>query len=211
MLIFLDESGDPGFKFEQGSSSHFVIALVVFDNPLDAEETALTIKRLRQRLKLHETFEFKFNKMSNFHRFQFLEAVHNAPFRVRAMVVDKKVLRSEHLIGDKERFYNYFVSEVMKHNYGTLREASLKVDGSGDREFKQAFKTYLRGKLSDRTLTKCKFVDSKKDSLIQLADMVAGSLYRKYNPQKADDAFWERIRHKIEDCWEFDKRSWPAS
>ena len=46
MLIFLDESGDAGFKFGQGSSSHFVIALVIFDSPLDAEETALHIKRL---------------------------------------------------------------------------------------------------------------------------------------------------------------------
>jgi len=162
VLIFLDESGDPGFKSEQGSSSHFVIALVIFDNPLDAEETALSIKRLRQKLKLHETFEFKFNKMSDFYRFQLLEAVTASPFRVRAMVVDKRVLHSPQLIGSKESFYNYFVSEVLRHNRGKIKDASLRVDGSGDREFKQAFKTYLRGKLSSQTMKKCKFVDSKK-------------------------------------------------
>jgi len=211
VLIFLDESGDPGFKFEQGSSTHFVIALVVFDTPLDAEETALSIKRLRQKLKLHETFEFKFNKMSDFYRLQFLDAVAALPFRVRAMVVDKRILRSSQLIGSKESFYNYFVSEVLRHNHGRIRDASLRIDGSGDREFRQAFKTYLRGKLSSQTMKKCKFVDSKKDSLIQLADTVASSLFRKYSPKKADPAFADRIRHKIEDCWEFDKRNWPAS
>ena len=210
-MIFLDESGDAGFKFAQGSSSHFVIALVIFDSPLDAEETALAIKRLRQTLRLHETFEFKFNKMSDFYRFQFLEAVRASPFRVRAMVVDKRALRSEHLTNNKESFYNYFVSEVLRHNHGKIQGASLRVDGSGDRAFQQAFKTYLRSKLPEQTVKKCKMVDSKKDSLIQLADMMAGSLCRKYNPQKADAAFVERVRHKIEDCWEFDKKNWPAS
>ena len=210
MLVFLDESGDPGFKFEQGSSSHFVIALVIFDTSLDAEETALNVKRLRQKLRLHETFEFKFNKMSDFYRFQFLEAISGSPFRVRAMVVDKRILRSSMLIGDKESFYNYFVSEVLRHNRGTITDASLRVDGSGNRELRQAFTTYLRGKLSSQTMKKCRFVDSKKDSLIQLADTVAGALFRKYSPLKADPAFADRIRHKIEDCWEFDKRNWPA-
>ncbi len=30
MLVFIDDSGDPGFKFEKGSSKYFVIALVIF-------------------------------------------------------------------------------------------------------------------------------------------------------------------------------------
>jgi hypothetical protein len=59
MSIFLDESGDAGFKFNQGSSEHFVVALVIFDDPLDAEEIAHSIKRLRTQLKVHERFEFR--------------------------------------------------------------------------------------------------------------------------------------------------------
>ena len=39
MIIFIDDSGDPGFKVEKGSSVVFVIALVIFDDPLDAELT----------------------------------------------------------------------------------------------------------------------------------------------------------------------------
>lgn len=59
MLIFIDDSGDPGFKFDKGSSKIFVIVLIIFDDNLDAEETALKIKRLRQRFKKSERFEFK--------------------------------------------------------------------------------------------------------------------------------------------------------
>ena len=43
MLIFIDDSGDPGFKVQKGSSSVFVIALVIFDDNLIAEETVLAL------------------------------------------------------------------------------------------------------------------------------------------------------------------------
>lgn len=166
MFVFLDESGDAGFKFDQGSSTHFVVALVIFDGPLDAEETALSIKRLRQRLGLHERFEFKFNKTDDYRRLPFLEAVRDAPFRVWVMVVDKRRLYSDHLKRSKESFYGYFVSEVMKHNRGKIRGARLRIDGSGSREFKAAFQAYLRNKLEPGVLQNAKFVDSATDSLI---------------------------------------------
>ena len=65
MIVFLDESGDAGFKLGQGSSTYFVIALVIFDSFDDAEATAKVIQGLRGSLKLHSHFEFKFNKMSD--------------------------------------------------------------------------------------------------------------------------------------------------
>ena len=50
MLVLIDDSGDPGFKIGRGSSQFFVIACVIFDDELDAEETALIIKRYRRSL-----------------------------------------------------------------------------------------------------------------------------------------------------------------
>ena len=75
MLIFIDDSGDPGFKVEKGSSAVFIIALVIFDDPLDAEETALKIKRLKQSMKLSDNFEFRFNKCRKEFRCKFLSTV----------------------------------------------------------------------------------------------------------------------------------------
>lgn len=34
MLIFIDKSGDTGFKLNDGSTDHFVIVLVIFDDDL---------------------------------------------------------------------------------------------------------------------------------------------------------------------------------
>ncbi len=39
MLVFIDDSGDPGFKLDKGSSKFFVISLVIFNDNLEAEKT----------------------------------------------------------------------------------------------------------------------------------------------------------------------------
>jgi hypothetical protein len=36
MLVFIDDSGDPGFKLDRGSTPFFVIALVIFEDELEA-------------------------------------------------------------------------------------------------------------------------------------------------------------------------------
>jgi len=202
MIVFLDESGDAGFKLGQGSSTYFIIALVIFDNFEDAESTAQRIKSLRKNLKLDESFEFKFNKMNNYLRLQFLENMRNCPFRVRAMVVDKRLLRSDTLRRNKEKFYSYFVKAILQNNCKTIEGAKLRVDGSGDRAFKKAFSGYLRRELGN-ILDDTKFRDSKNDDLIQLADMVAGAMHRFHDDEKRDEGFLERIRHKVQDAWEF--------
>jgi hypothetical protein len=48
-LVFIDDSGDPGFKIGEGSSSHLIMGCVIFDNPLIAEKTALAIKKSKTR------------------------------------------------------------------------------------------------------------------------------------------------------------------
>ncbi len=72
----------PVLNLIKGSSKHFVIACVIFDDNLDAEETALKIKRLRRSLGWRDEREFKFNKSNKTLRLQFLEEIKGCPFRV---------------------------------------------------------------------------------------------------------------------------------
>ena len=202
MYIYLDESGDPGFKFEHGSSSHFIIALAVFADQLDAEDTALRIKRLRQSLGLKESFEFKFNKMSNAHRYQFMTAVREAPFSIRALVVDKRGFQNNPLVGRKDTFYQHFVAQLLAWNSAAIRNATLRVDGQGEREFKKAFQSNLRQSIAAGALKKLTFVNSKGDNLIQLADMLAGSIARKYNPRHRDPSYLNPLNARIANIWE---------
>ena len=109
MLVFIDDSGDAGFKLDKGSSKHFVIACVIFDDNLDAEEAALIIKRLRRSLHWRDDHEFKFNKTSKAIRLAFLNEVKGCKFRIRAIVADKSTIRSPELRTSKNKFYNYMV------------------------------------------------------------------------------------------------------
>src|SRR5262249_35357017 len=86
--FFVDESGDPGLHGGIGSSSHFVMAMVQLPNraPLDA------LVHVRQALGFPDTFEFKYHKTASAPKDIFFREVLSIPFRVRAVVVDKKQL-----------------------------------------------------------------------------------------------------------------------
>ena len=107
MLVFIDESGDSGFKLQKGSTTSFVVALVVFDENLDAEETALEIKKYRKKIGKTERFEFKFNKCNKELRIGFLKAVKKCNFRIRVIVFEKENYTSRKPIWTSEMFWSH--------------------------------------------------------------------------------------------------------
>ncbi len=206
MILFIDDSGDAGFKLSKGSTEFFVIAMVIFDDELEAEKAAVSIKEFRRSLGWTDNREFRFYKLSRDLRLQFLKAVNPFGFRVRALVVDKKIVRSPELKSKKDRFYAYFIKEALKHSDGRIMNAKIKIDGSGDRVFRKNFLTYLRRELNtdQREIMKhCKLVDSSGNVLIQLADIVAGSINRSYGSKKDAQEYKAVFRRHIEDEWKF--------
>ena len=207
MLVFIDDSGDPGFKIEKGSSPVFVIVCVIFDDELEAEKTAVAIKELRRKLKKSDYFEFKFNKANRKFRLKFIEHVASFKFRVRSIVFEKSKVRSNELKTSKQSFYNYAIKMVLKHNFGKIKEAKIRLDGHGDRIYKREVIRYLRKELNNkknRVFKKLQFVDSKSNVLIQLADMIAGAIHRKYEFDKSDaNLYYSAIKKRVEDLWEF--------
>lgn len=207
MLVFIDDSGDPGFKLDGGSSKFFIIALVIFNDDLEAEKTALAVKELRREVGFPDDAEFKFSKSSKSIREKFLNRVTDFDFKVRAIVFDKSVLYSEELKNNRNSFYSYAIKSVLKNSAGSVMNARVKIDGSGDRVFRKTFTTYLRRELNshEKTIVKnCRLVDSKSNVLVQLADMVAGSIHRFYQPDKSDSTIYKTIIKKhIESEWKF--------
>src|SRR4030042_2393115 len=102
MLVFIDDSGDPGFRVGKGYSTVFVIAMVVFGDPLEAEKTSVAIKELRRKLKVSDLFEFKFNKTNRKFRNAFFNAIKDFNFRIRTIVVNKQNIHSPRLQNYKE-------------------------------------------------------------------------------------------------------------
>lgn len=206
MLVFVDDSGDPGFKLDKGSTKFFVISLIIFDDELEAEKTAIAIKELRRSLKFPDDMEFKFNKSSKDVREKFLRTISSFCFKIRSLIIDKGLIRSNELKRNKNSFYSYAIKTVLKHSNSILN-AKVKIDGSGDRIFRKSFLGYLRRQLNSRQkriIKNCKLVDSKGNVLIQMADMIAGSIRRFYNKNKSDsEVYKDIIKRHIEDEWQF--------
>jgi hypothetical protein len=178
--------------------------MVIFHDFNEAEKASKTIGMLREKLRIKP--EFKFTKSASPVRQGFFEAIRGFDFRIRAIVVDKAAVQSPHLRTVTESFYNYFLRMLLKYDGGSIQGARIKIDGSGDTEFKHELGTYLRRQLREGQIEKFSFADSRKDNLIQLADMCSGAILRAYRNDIRQDKTWlETLRDagRIEDIWEF--------
>jgi hypothetical protein len=202
MLVFIDESGDAGFKLTKRSAKTFVAALVAFRDPTSATAASAVIDELSNRLKLKG--EFKFHKSRPEIRDAFFAALKPCEFLVRAIVVEKEKIYSQHLRSDKETFYSFFVKSMLKFDSGLLNGAKVVIDGSGDREYRQQLAKYLRQHCAQGAIKEVKFANSSNDRLVQLADMCAGAIARSYKTDKVDARRWrDMLKPKIDDVWSF--------
>ena len=131
----------------------------------------------------------------------------SSTFTVRAICVDKLQVYSHELKNKQDSFYNYAIKEVLAKSQN-LNKASVRLDGHSGRAYKKSAITYLRREvnMSSSKISKVKFVDSKTDNLIQLADLVAGSILRSTQPDKTDSGDYLDIlkkHNKIDDIWYF--------
>lgn len=199
MLVVIDESGCAGFR--QGSSSHFVLGMIIFDSFADAEATANIIQKLKRDHGMKR--EFRFSSSNNRKRDTFFEAIKGAKFRIRIFHIDKKIIYSPYLQTKHDNFVSFCLKNLMKDS--GLKEATVKIDGKGSRQFKKDCETYLRREVGAHVIKAVKFCNSETDVLIQLADMVVSAYSRPYHNATKEDAFkWRNmIESKIENVWNF--------
>jgi hypothetical protein len=134
-----------------------VIALIIFDDELDAEEVALKIKKLRRDIRKSDQSALK---------------------------------------------------EVLKYNNDAISQAKIRLDGSGNKLFRQNLINYLRKSLNSnekQVMQNLRFRDSNKDVLIQLSDMVVGSIRRYYDAESKDyELYIKLLRARIENVKKFE-------
>src|SRR5438874_12960536 len=114
MLVFIDESGDPGLKLGRGSSEFFCVVLVIFEESEDAETADLSIADLRSRLRLHDNYEFCFNGSSRVMRENFLRAAASYNFFYHGIIINKAKLTGPGF-RVKESFYKYACGLVFEN------------------------------------------------------------------------------------------------
>jgi hypothetical protein len=209
MLAFIDESGDPGRKIDRGSSPFFTVAMVTFDENEMAAACDERINLLRYELSLPKEYEFHFAPNPRRVRLAFLEAVAPYEFFYHAFALNKE---PDRLYGPGFNFkgplYKYVCGLVFQNAKPYLTDATVIIDKSGDREFRNQLAAYLRRKMREgggNPIRKVKMQESRKNNLVQLADYVAGVTNRYVN-NKPDASMYRRpIANR-----EIQVRVWPT-
>lgn len=208
MLVFVDESGDLGFKLDRGSTRFFTIALVIFEDGDAALTCQRAIERLRRRLKLPKMFEFHFHDDNHERRLAFLSTVARHDFLCYTFTLDKA---SPRLTGQGFRYrnsgYKWVCKIALDNVESDLKDAKVVIDGSGERKFRQQLATYLRKELNEQQRQKIVAVRlsrSRSDPLIQLADYVVGVTNRLYEGKPGADTYESFLRRKRRS-----QRKWP--
>lgn len=183
-LIFIDDSGDPGFKLKRGSSQLFVIACIIFNSPISAEYTAASLKMLKEQMGWKQEREFKFHRANDEQKKAFFDTVKKHNFKIRAIVVNKSKI-DEPSLKKSDSFYSYVVQKVLD-DYEDMNLARISLDGSGNKNFRKQSTAKVRQTINkgSRRMVEFRLVDSKDSVLIQLADMVAGAIGAKYDKAK---------------------------
>ena len=202
-FVILDESGDPGV--DGSNISHFIVAAVVIVSESEKQRLAGAVDQYRLKLGWKETHEFKFNTTKKEIIEELIINLREYDFSAYAIVLNKTKIPVTPDIIDSNSLYYYIMKELLiKLN---LKNPLITIDGIGGKQYKQKVITYLRQNLRASGIEKCeiKFSDSKKDSLIQVADIVAGSVARSYRDDRVEaKKFLELLGNKIVQIFEME-------
>jgi len=196
MHIYIDESGDTGFKFRTGSSRYFVVALLLVDDPIPLHQAVHDFRLSQDKPEAHE---FKFTKTPHEMRQAFFRALLPYPYQVRAVIVDKQRLAALNL-RSRDKFYDYAVRLPFESDVAAIARAQLVIDESFKGKSRQAdLTTYLQRELNAGAVKRIAGVtyhDSGRDNLLQVVDMIVGAIARTY--EKGDGQYQRLFRRRIQ-------------
>lgn len=197
MLVFIDESGDPGLKIEKGSSRFFTVSLVIFEDRDEALACDQRIGLLKKELGWEMNSEFHFKRNSDKVRRAFLQAIAPYNFFYYGIVINKDPKK---LWGDgfrnKKSFYKYACGLVFQNAKDKLENSIVVIDKSGNLDFRRQLAKYLRKRINEenkKLIKKVKMQRSDGNNLLQLADYVAGVINRSVQGRKKYADEYKRI------------------
>ena len=190
-----DEAGDISFNFEKGASRYFVPAFIATQQPDRLREV---LADLRRELGFRETHEFKFHKMTSAEiRNRVFSTLARADFEAWGLIVDKTRLPKIFETTENIEIYTHFITELLGIIPAELqRDATLILDEFGSTpDLRTELRRTMIKRHMPRLFKRVIVRSSHRESLIQVADLVAGSIMR-MDSQNDAEAF-DMISRKI--------------
>ncbi|NWN89224.1 MAG: DUF3800 domain-containing protein [Micrococcaceae bacterium] len=212
MLVYVDDSGDSGQKFDKNSSTHLVMAACIFTDYTQLELLSEAIRLVRDETGF--TREFKFSSTRNKVKEKFFEKTWHIRYSVRAISIEKRFLYEEKLRTDGSALKAYAIHRLLGNNFGRIQNAKVFVDGKDTEAFEVPDHAYLMRQVNKRTansVREVRFIDSKQSIGIQTADMMAGAIQRAVRMDDKQDHRWfnymkPRTKYPMGTVWDFCKK-----
>lgn len=181
--VFIDESGDPNLDTEvQGASSLYVLcAIIVHETEMHSICECIE--------KISATYfggtEIKSSGIGKNlkRREKIITEVLNLNFKFAAIVVNKKEIYKDSGLKFKESFLKYICKTLLSRLNIYLPNVDIIADQHGHNKFMDSFKKYIGTKIKPSLFggVSFNFADSKQNRIIQLADLLAGTLNRLFS------------------------------
>jgi len=194
-FIYIDDSGDAGLR--NSNTDRLIIAAVIMVDEDKKAALSNSINLYREQLGWHELDEFKFTKTNKTILVDLINHIKSFDYKAYAVVLDKKEVDIDSIPKEKISIYNHVLKELL------LRvckdKQNITIDGKYGKKHDAEVRVYLRKQLRDSgvTGTSIKFIDSRKDSLVQLADIVVGSIARSYKNKTDSQKYIDLLKDKI--------------
>ena len=201
--IFLDESGDLGFKKNKRSSRFFVVTIIFSEDKRPLEKIAR---------RVHKGLAKKYKKIGTLHahreepniRRKVLRQLHEIDCSILAIVLDKNKVFTK-MEDEKVVLYNYITNILLGNFFNkkpipTNRIVSLIASQrETNKFFNKNFQDYVRqqAKMKHGTVINVTIATPEQEFALQIVDFASWAIFRKY--ESNDDSYFNIIKSKIID------------
>lgn len=194
VYAFTDEYGAFGWDLDNATvSTHFIItSIIVTDSNLETCRKRIEIVRKKH----FKGSEIKSSKIKGNHkrRERILEDLQDIPYKIFSVCIDKQACKenmSSKGIQFKHSFYKFMNNIVHNELRKAFQKLTIVADEIGTNEYMESFCEYVDARQDIPSLlgeTNFSFENSKNDVMIQLADLISGSLAYVYDTHKQNKA-----------------------
>ena len=207
--LFIDESGNLG----SGMGRYFLICALQIDSDSISsisKRAGRVICRFKQKKGIPKVRELKGSQLNASDRNLLIDSILYKSIKVRYIVLDiKQTTMVLSKADDKNACFNYLIQLIVKEivsEYPKIKKINLYLDNRSVKIGNRlSLKPYLYNKLvmeqletnsnAKRIEFNINYLESDSCYLIQWADIIANSIYKKYNTN--DDTFYNKIRPYI--------------
>lgn len=176
-FAFIDESGTVDLN-EKSSDLFVTVAVTVNGENLEKARAAVS--------KIQEVYfggaEMKSSKIANKHarRINILQKLSEIPFSYICVIVDKNEIDPNSGLQYKRSAYKYLNGLLYERMMNSFAPMKVFADEHGTPEFMKGFQSYMKGKFKEDLFCRFEheFQDSASEVLIQVADILAGSILK---------------------------------